>query len=63
MTRLGFVGGGNMAEALIAGVLKAKLLDASRILVSDVREERLDRLAKRYRVKTTRNNQEVARET
>ncbi len=62
MTRLGIIGGGNMAEALVAGIVRAKLLDPSRILISDVREERLEQLAKKYRVKTTRNNMEVARE-
>jgi pyrroline-5-carboxylate reductase len=62
MTRLGIIGAGNMAEALVAGVIKAGLLDPSRILMSDVREDRLEHMAKRYKVKTTRDNIEVVRE-
>jgi len=62
MTRLGIIGGGNMAEALVAGLIKAKLLEPVRMLVSDVREERLVHLASKYKVKTTRDNLEIARE-
>lgn len=62
MTRLGFIGGGNMAEALIAGLLKAKLLDPEKIQVSDVRDERLTELAAKYKVRTARNNLDVVRE-
>lgn len=62
MTRLGIIGAGNMAEALVAGVIKAGLLDPARILISDVREDRLEHMSKRYKVNTTRDNIEVVRE-
>ncbi len=62
MTRLGFVGGGNMAEALLAGIIKAKLLEPAQLLVCDIREDRLDQLAARYKVKTSRDILEVVRE-
>lgn len=62
MTRLGFIGGGNMAEALIAGIIKAKLVDPGRVYVSDIKEERWKQLSTRYRIKGTRENTEVARE-
>ena len=62
MTRLGIIGGGNMGEALLAGIIKAKLLEASQLLVSDVVESRLEHLAARYKVKTSRDNLEVVRE-
>jgi pyrroline-5-carboxylate reductase len=51
-----------MAEALVAGLIKAKLLEPARMLVSDVRNERLEHLSAKYKVKTTRNNLEVARD-
>jgi len=63
MTRLGIIGGGNMSEAVLAGIIKTKLLAPERITVSDVKEERLEHLAKRYGVKTTRDNLIVMRES
>jgi pyrroline-5-carboxylate reductase len=48
--RLAFVGGGNMAEAIIRGLLAARLATPEDILVSDVREERLAYLQSTYRV-------------
>jgi len=52
----GFIGGGNMAEAIING-----LLGVSRggIIVSDKSRERMLYLKKRYRVKTASDNREV----
>ena len=34
--RIGFIGGGKMGEALVKGVLRAKLSSAGKIIVSDV---------------------------
>jgi len=62
MTRLGFIGGGNMAEALIAGIIKAKLVEPGRIYVSDIKDERWKHLTARYKVLGTRDSAEVARE-
>ncbi len=57
---IGFIGGGNMAEALIKGVKSAKLNFASEILVSEPRDERRNYLQQTYGVKTTSDNNEVA---
>ncbi len=43
---LGVIGGGNMAEACVRGLLNAGLLTAERIVVSDVSAERRERLAR-----------------
>ncbi|HEX6736735.1 MAG TPA: NAD(P)-binding domain-containing protein, partial [Vicinamibacteria bacterium] len=37
---IGFVGTGNMAEAMIRGLVRAKVAEASQIIGSDPREER-----------------------
>ena len=42
--KIAFLGGGNMAEALIKGMLAAGVAQAGRILVSDVSNERLELL-------------------
>jgi pyrroline-5-carboxylate reductase len=48
---LGFIGGGNMAEALIQGLLGSKTLVPSDCWVCDIIEERLSHLKKTYGVK------------
>jgi len=49
---IGFIGGGNMATALIAG-LANKLTDADRIHVIDLNAESVARLSQQYGVSTT----------
>jgi pyrroline-5-carboxylate reductase len=51
---IGFIGGGNMAEALIKGMVK------SQIIVSEPVDERRKYLEQAYGVKTTASNREVA---
>ena len=48
--KIGFIGAGNMAEAIIAGLLKSKGAVPSDILISDVLKPRLDALQKKYGV-------------
>jgi len=59
----GFIGGGNMATALLAGLLKNKVCSPGDILVSDVSATRLDFLSKEYGVTTTKENARVAKES
>lgn len=58
--QIGFIGGGAMAEALIRGVLSAKLVTAAQITVSDVAQERLNFLSANYGVAITLDSREVA---
>ena len=51
--RIGFCGGGNMAEALVRGLLHSKMKAPDQIEVSDVKAERLAHLAKAHGVRTT----------
>ncbi len=60
-TTLGFVGGGNMAAALVKGLVNAKVA-ASKIVVSDVKDERLTWLRDTHGVRTTKDNHELVRE-
>jgi len=57
---IGFVGGGNMAEALIKGVIAAGLYKSENIFVSDIRPERLSFLAKEYHVQPVDKNADLA---
>ncbi|WP_449241422.1 pyrroline-5-carboxylate reductase [Desulfoscipio gibsoniae] len=59
--RLGFIGGGAMAEALITGLTRAELILARQITVSDLNEQRRNYLAEKFAVGvTTANNAVVA---
>ncbi len=55
---IGFLGAGNMAGALIRALLEAHI-EPSRILASDVREDRLDHLRKQYGIGVTDDNAAV----
>jgi pyrroline-5-carboxylate reductase len=52
--KIGFLGGGKMAEALIAGLGRS-----SKVIVSDVDPKRLRLLKSKYKVATTNSNAEV----
>jgi pyrroline-5-carboxylate reductase len=63
MKRLGFIGGGNMAEALAHGLVARKVFKPADIIVSDVAPERRRKLARALKVATTASNLEVLRGT
>jgi len=58
--KIGFVGGGNMAGALIKGLLHSGTMTAAQIQASDVREERLVELANEHGIVTTKDNAKLA---
>ncbi|MEP7050180.1 MAG: pyrroline-5-carboxylate reductase [Pseudomonadota bacterium] len=57
--KIGLLGTGNMASALIRGLLSSKTLRAEQIRGSDVRAEHLAELEKKYGIKTTTSNPEL----
>jgi pyrroline-5-carboxylate reductase len=59
---VGFVGGGNMATALVKGFLAAGLYRAEQICVSDVDAPKLAALRRRYKVVTTQDNTALVRD-
>jgi pyrroline-5-carboxylate reductase len=58
--KIAFIGGGQMAEALISGLLSAKLCGPDRIWATDPVAIRLDHLKKKYGVQTSGVNREAA---
>ena len=60
-TRLAFIGGGTMAEAMVRGILERKLVTPARVTVSGPRRERRAELTKTYRVRALASNVEAAR--
>jgi pyrroline-5-carboxylate reductase len=59
---VGFIGTGNMAEALIRGLVGANVAQASQIVGSDPRRERCDEMERKYGVRTTPDNVAIARQ-
>ncbi len=60
--KLGFLGAGNMAAALIKGLLHGNVLPPGRILASDVKGERLEQLHGAHGIRTTTDNHALLRE-
>ena len=58
--KIAFLGGGNMAGALIKGMLVSGVALADRILVSDVSNERLEHLHATYGITVDRSNKDAA---
>ncbi len=58
---IGFIGAGNMAEALIRGLVRGGHIAADRVYASGPRAERLDQLRVAYAIHVTTDNREVAR--
>src|SRR4030042_934231 len=59
--QVGFMGSGNMGEALIHGLLHGHLCKPEQILCSDVRPERLKVIREKYGVRGTSHNPEVVK--
>jgi len=57
---LGILGAGNMAEAIVGGVIGAGVLKADQIRASDVSLERRDVFEKRFGISTSDDNRVVA---
>lgn len=61
--RLGFLGSGNMAAALVGGLVHGNVLPCERILASDVKGERLEQLGREFGIRTTMDNHQLLRES
>jgi len=57
---IAFIGAGNMAEALIRGLLAAKTVSPEKVIVMDIRKERLSYFAAEFNVRTTFDNATAA---
>lgn len=59
--RIAFIGGGNMTEALVAGLLRRGLTTSEQVAAGDPRSSRRELLAERFGVATGADNRLVAR--
>jgi len=61
MKKIGFIGAGNMAGALIRGLLRAGQIDAHAIWASDPVDVQLRRLKRAHKIEVTRDNRQLVR--
>lgn len=59
--KIGFIGGGNMAAALIRGLLHSETMAADQIRASDVKAARLVEIHEKYGIETSTDNDEIVR--
>lgn len=59
-SKIGFIGGGNMAKAMIGGMISSGLIASENIIVSSNTQETLDRVKKEFNIKTNLDNKEIA---
>jgi pyrroline-5-carboxylate reductase len=57
--RVAFIGCGNMGSALISATLRSGLISMDKVLVTDVRPERLNYIKEREGISTTEDNREA----
>ncbi len=58
--KLGFIGAGNMAQAIIGGILKKGIMSKDDIIASAATEKTINKVSEEYGIKTTLDNREVA---
>jgi pyrroline-5-carboxylate reductase len=60
--KIGFVGAGNIAEALIRGLIAAGVAQAKQIFAADVSAARVEAVRSRYKVHTSTDNVRTAQQ-
>ena len=61
--KIGFIGCGNMATAMLGGILKNQMIPADEIIGSTSRQESLDGIKEKFGICTTLDNKEVAKKS
>lgn len=56
---VGFIGSGNMAEAIIKGLINKQLCQPSKIYCTDIDDRRLQKMARLYGIHAVNNNDEL----
>jgi pyrroline-5-carboxylate reductase len=59
--KIGFIGAGKMAQAMIEGILKTNQIGKENIMVSAVTDQTIVNVKTNYRIAATNDNKEVAR--
>ena len=60
---IGFIGAGNMAQAIIKGILEKNIFSASHVFTSDINKEKLDSFAKHFGISVIQDNKELVKKS
>lgn len=58
---VGFIGSGNMGQAMIGGIIKSGMVDSGNIIVSDLDEYKLDYILSEYKTQVTKDAVKVVK--
>ena len=58
---IGFIGCGNMAQAMIVGIIKSKLVSSEKVIVSNPSNVNLNKVKEKYNILVTNSNVDVAK--
>ena len=58
---IAFLGAGNMAEALISGIIKSKLFHKQRVIATDLRMDRCIHISRTYGIVTMEHNRDAVK--
>lgn len=61
--KIGFIGAGNMASAIMGGIIGAGIVEAGNIIASDALSSALEKAGKKFGINITADNKEVASES
>jgi pyrroline-5-carboxylate reductase len=61
--RVGFLGAGNMGEAMIKGLVQAGIVPAKDVAATDARADRLEQMAARYGIRGAGSNADLVRDS
>lgn len=59
--KIGFIGCGNMAQAMIGGIVKSNLVSNENVIASNTSDKSLNKVKEEYNIYVTPDNKEVAR--
>ena len=59
MEKLGFLGGGNMSEAILSSIIEKRIVDPAKIIVAEISVDRKKYLEETYQVQVTLNAKEM----
>ena len=58
---IGFIGCGNMAQAMIGGIVKSNLVSSEKVIASNPSDKSLNKVKEEYNILVTNDNAEVAK--
>ncbi|MBZ9689660.1 pyrroline-5-carboxylate reductase [Clostridium estertheticum] len=58
---IGFIGCGNMAQAMIGGIVKSQLVSSEKVIASNPSDKSLNKVKEEYNILVTKDNMEVAK--